>query len=163
MRDHSGGLLIPEADPPRPPNSSEPGTPPVSVRVGTDVHDIDAIEASIRRHGRRYLDRTFTAQEVQTCGGYTAEPHLLAPGLATRFCAKEATLKVLRPVAIMPEWTEMEIVSAPGGWLSLELTGTARQIAEARGLVDLQVSMSHEGSVAVATVVGIGGPRTVTD
>ncbi|MGN6413394.1 4'-phosphopantetheinyl transferase superfamily protein [Flexivirga sp.] len=93
----------------------EQATPPVSVRVGTHVHDVGSIEALIGRHGRRYLDRTFTAEEVRACGGYDAEPHLLAPGLAAHFCAKEATLKVLRPVAIMPEWTDMEIVSVAGG------------------------------------------------
>lgn len=128
---------------------------PFSMRVGTDVQVIETIEAAVRRHGRRYLDRLFTAQEVQACGGYDAEPNLLAPGLAARFCAKEAVLKALRPTAIVPEWRDIEVVRMPGGWVSLSLTGTARQIAEAAGLVDLEVSLSHDGPVAVATAAGI--------
>lgn len=131
---------------------------PFNVRVGTEVRVIETIEASIRRHGRTYLAQTFTAQEVQACGGYGAEAHLLAPGLAARLCAKEATLKVLRPTAIMPEWTNIEVVSAVGGWLSLVLTGAARQLADQRGLVDLQVSISHDGAVATATVIAVENP-----
>ncbi|WP_446664569.1 holo-ACP synthase [Flexivirga sp. B27] len=151
---------MPEApSTPDAPEPTAPPTPPVTVRVGTDVHDIARIEGLIRRHGRRYLDRTFTSQEVQSCGGYTAEPHLLAPGLAARFCAKEAALKVLRPAGILPEWTDMEIINMPGGWLRLKLSGIAAELAEQRGLVDLQVSISFEESVAVATVVGVGSGR----
>nr|WP_281276205.1 holo-ACP synthase [Flexivirga caeni] len=128
------------------------------LRVGTDVQTVDVIEASILRHGRRYLDRVFTAQEVRACGGYDAEPHLLAPGLAARFSAKEALLKALRPTTIMPEWRDVELVSMPGGWLELSLSGAAKAVAEEHNLTDLQVSVSHDGPVAVATVVGIERP-----
>jgi len=128
---------------------------PFSVRVGTEVRDFVSLEASLRRHGRRFLETTFSPAEVEACGGYDAQPHVLAPGLTARLCAKEATLKVLRPTAILPEWREMEIVPTPGGWLGLELTGAAQQIAVERGLVDLQVSLSHDGAVAVATVIAI--------
>jgi len=123
--------------------------------VGTDVQVIEAIEASVRRHGRKYLDRIFTSQEVQACGGYDGVPNLLAPGLAARFSAKEATLKALRPTTIMPDWREIEVVQMPGGWPVLELTGDALHIAQELGFVDLQVSLSHDGPVATATVVGV--------
>nr|WP_246336247.1 holo-ACP synthase [Flexivirga oryzae] len=132
------------------------------MRVGTDVQVIADIEASVRRHGRRYLDRVFTTQEVVACGGYDAEPNLIAPGLAARFSAKEALLKALRPTAIIPEWRDIEIVSMPGGWLSVQLTGAAKEIADESALIDLQVSVSHDGPVAVATVVGIERRRTAS-
>lgn len=142
---------------PQPGDSGAPGAValPFRLRVGTQMRDFSSVEASIRRHGRRYLDRTFTTQEVQACGGYDAEPYLLAPGLTARLCAKEATLKVLRPTAIMPEWRDIEIVPTAGGWLGLSLTGAAQNIAAAHGLVDLQVSLSQDGAVAVATVIGV--------
>lgn len=129
---------------------------PFTLRVGTAVQVIGSIEASITRHGRSYLDRVFTTQEVATCGGYTAEPNLLAPGLAARFCAKEAALKALRPPNIVPERLDIEVVEMSGGWVSLALTGAARHLAVADGLSDLQVSLSHDGTIAVATVIGIG-------
>lgn len=126
------------------------------LRVGTDVQCISAITESIERYGNRYLDRVFTAQEVESCGGYDAEPGLLAPGLAARFCAKEATLKALRPLNIIPEWRDMEVVRMPGGWVRISLTRVARQLAEENGLLNLEVSLAHDGTVAVATVVGLG-------
>lgn len=129
------------------------------LRVGTDVQFISSVTDSIHRHGRRYLDRVFTAQEVESCGGYDAEPDQLAPGLTARFCAKEATLKALRPLNIIPEWRDMEVVRMPGGWVQISLTRAARQLAEENGLLDLEVSLAHDGAVAVATVVGLGRTR----
>lgn len=148
-----------EMDPRRVPIDAAKSPPaPFSVRVGTAMQSIDVIEATILRHGRTYLDRTFTAREMQASGGYDTEAHLLAPALAACFCAKEATLKLLRPTAIIPEWHDIEIFTMPGGWHRLTLSGAAWQIANERGLTDLQVSISYDGSIAVATVVGIEGP-----
>ncbi|MFC6705731.1 holo-ACP synthase [Flexivirga alba] len=144
-----------DTDPRSPSDARHSRALPFNVRVGTETRDVSSVEASIRRHGRTFLDRTFTAQEIHTCGGYDTEPHLLAARLAGRFCAKEAALKMLRPTAIMPEWLDMEVVGVPGGWLRLNLTGIALQIAEERGIGDVQVSISQDGSVAVATVIGV--------
>jgi holo-[acyl-carrier protein] synthase len=139
-------------------NESAPDSSQFTLRVGTAVQIVGSIEASITRHGRRYLDQVFTAQEVATCGGYDAEPNQLAPGLAARFCAKEAALKALRPPNIVPERLDIEVVEMSGGWVSLVLTGAARNLAAEGGLSDLQVSLSHDGIIAVATVIGIGRP-----
>lgn len=132
------------------------------LRVGTDIQSIESIAESIRRHGRRYLDRLFTPQEVESCGGYDAEPNLLAPGLAARFCAKEAVLKALQPVAITPEWRDMEIVRMPGGAVRVELTQMAQQLANERGLDDIEVSLSHGSGIAIASAVGVGWLQEVT-
>lgn len=150
-----------EVDPRSPPLAAvQPAAVTFNLRVGTTMHGIDVTEATIRRHGRTYLDRTFTQREVYACGGYHAAPELLAPGLAACFCAKEATIEVLRPTAIMPEWQDIEILARSGGWDRLTLTGTAKQIADDHGLTDLQVSISHAGAVAFATVIGIERRRS---
>lgn len=138
------------------PSANQPG----GLRVGTDVQYIRSIADSIERHGRRYLDRLFTAHEVEACGGYDAESRTLAPGLTARFCAKEATLKALRPHNIIPEWRDIEVVRMPGGWVRIQLTGGASQLAEECGLHDLELSLSHDGAIAVATVVGIAASPT---
>lgn len=131
--------------------------PEFSLRVGTSVQPVDSVEASIQRHGRRYLDRMFTPGEVESSGGYNAEPNLLAPGLAARLCAKEAVLKVLRPLNIVPDWRDIEILQMPGDWVSLKLTGAAKQLAAEGGLADLQVSFSQKDALAIATVIGVAG------
>lgn len=143
--------------PGRPSVVAPSGRPSFTLRVGTSVQTIDSIEASIQRHGRHYLDRMFTPGEVEASGGYGAEPNLLAPGLAARLCAKEAVLKVLRPLNIVPEWRDIEIVQMPGDWVGLNLTGSAQQLADEGGLTDLQVSFALKDALAVATVIGVGG------
>lgn len=126
------------------------------LRVGTDVQAIASVTESIQRHGRRYLDRMFTAQEVESCGGYDAEPYVLAPGLTARFCAKEAVLKALRPLSIIPEWRDIEIVRMPGGWVGVRLVRGAKTLAEDNQLLNFEISLSHDREVAVATAVAIG-------
>ncbi|MEO9198838.1 MAG: hypothetical protein ABI206_08810, partial [Antricoccus sp.] len=64
---------------------TEPYPPVFDIRVGTDIQAIDEIEQSIRAHGARYLTRLFTKHEIDSCGGLTAAPEILAPGLTARF------------------------------------------------------------------------------
>lgn len=126
------------------------------LRVGTDLQPIAEVEEAIRTRGERYLARLFTAYEVQTCGGPGAAPETLAAGLAARFAAKEATLKVLRPTPNMvPRWTEIEVVSGEGGWTELALIGQSADMARAAELAFLRLSMSHGGGFALATVVAV--------
>lgn len=128
----------------------------IDLRVGTDLQPIADVEEALTTHGDRYLRRVFTDAEVASSGGRTARPHLLAPGLAARFAAKEATLKVLRPTRHhVPLWTEIEVVSDPEGWTDVALFGESAHMATAAGLALLRLSMSHGGGFAVATVIGI--------
>lgn len=130
-------------------------SPGFVVRVGSDVQDIAEVAEALRTNGERYLDRVFTAHEIDCCGGRSAPVEVMAPGLAARFAAKEATIKVLRPVGDAPGFTEIEVRRQAGGWTDLELTGTATTVADEAGLTDLSLSFSHASGIAVATVVGI--------
>ena len=122
--------------------------------MGIDLVQVQDVTDSVARFGERYLCRVFTARERADCG---ADPSR-APRLAARFAAKEAAFKVLRPG---PDdalgWTEVEVERQPAGWCSLNLTGAARASAERQGLLDFQVSLSHEGAYATAVVVASTG------
>ena len=62
--------------------------------MGVDLAAISDVEAALRAHGDRYLQRIFTPHELDCCrtpGGWSTE------SLAARFAAKEATIKVLQP------------------------------------------------------------------
>lgn len=132
------------------------GAAPVDVLVGTDIQPVADIEAAVRAHGDRYLDRVFTAHEVAASGGRDRLPSALAESLAARFAAKEATIKVLRPEpGDAPRWTEVEVISHPGGWAEIGLVGHAAYIAERAGISCLRLSMAHGGGQAVATVIGV--------
>jgi holo-[acyl-carrier protein] synthase len=128
------------------------GTMAQRVRVGTDITAIPDVIASIERFGDRYLDRLFTEHERASCAG---PPEVAAAGLAARFAAKEAVVKVLRPAGARPAWRSIEVRRAPSGACDLALTGEAARLASEAGVTDLGVSLTHEGNIAVAVVVAL--------
>jgi len=125
-----------------------------AVRAGVDVASVAAVKASITRFGDRYLRRVFTDRELSDCArddGPSAE------SLAARFAAKEAVVKVLRPGGRQLDWRSIEVRREPDGSCSLALAGEAARRAQHAGLDDLAVALSHEGDIAVALVVALGG------
>jgi holo-[acyl-carrier protein] synthase len=122
------------------------------LRVGTDLVPVAHVADSVARFGDRYLDRIYTAHELSCCQGI---PAVRAAGLAARFAAKEATLKVLRPVGHQPEWRSIEIRRHPDGWCAIHLTGGAARMAAEQGIHNLAVSLTHESGMAAAVVVAV--------
>jgi holo-[acyl-carrier protein] synthase len=122
------------------------------VRVGTDLVAVDEVAASVEHFGDRYVGRIYTEHEVSCCRG---APAVVAAGLAARFAAKEAMVKVLRPVGHQPDWRSIEVRRDPAGWCSLSLSGEAARMADEQGIRDLAVSLTHEGGMAAAVVVAV--------
>jgi holo-[acyl-carrier protein] synthase len=122
------------------------------MRVGTDLVKVDDVAASVARFGERYTGRVYTPHELSCCQG---PPSVMAAGLAARFAAKEATIKVLRPVEHQPDWRSIEVRRAEGGWCDLRLTDEAARLADAQGISNLAVSMTHEAGMAAAVVVAV--------
>lgn len=125
------------------------------IRIGTDVQSIAEVEASIAQFGDRYVRRIFTDHEVAACGGITT---LAAPGLAARFAAKEATIKLLRPTTLVPAWRSIELRTRPGGAVEVCLHDEAADLAREARLGELSVSLSHGAGVGMATVVALAEP-----
>ena len=122
-----------------------------SVRVGVDLCSVVSVRDSIERFGERYLRRVYTDAELAYAGD---EPETQAQRLAARFAAKEATVKLLRPID-RPDWRTLEICHDPVGWTDLVLTGRAAQLAAEAGLSGWSVSLSHDGALAVAVVAAV--------
>jgi len=123
-----------------------------AIRVGTDVVAVHQVADSVARFGTRYLQRVYTEHEISSC---TGSPPVRAAGLAARFAAKEATIKVLRPVGHQPDWRSVEVRRDPRGWCTMALSGHAAALADQAGIADLAVSLTHEGDVAAAVVVAL--------
>lgn len=118
--------------------------------LGTDLVAIGRVEAVLARYGERFLDRVFTPGERRDCLG-RARP---APHLAARLAAKEAAMKALGSGwGLGVRWQDVEVRSAGATPPSLQLTGAARTQAEARGIRQAMVSLSHDGEYALAVVV----------
>jgi holo-[acyl-carrier protein] synthase len=128
-----------------------------ALRVGADVVSVHQVEESVARFGSRYLERIYTQHELESSVGRSP---VRAASLAARFAAKEATLKVLRPVGHQPDWRSVEVRRHAGGWCTMALSGHAAVLADQAGIAELAVSLTHEGDVAAAVVVALCEPGT---
>lgn len=59
--------------------------------IGIDIQSINEIESAIEKHGSKFLNKIFTAEEIAYCSS-KQKP---AQHFAARFSAKEAFLKAL--------------------------------------------------------------------
>jgi holo-[acyl-carrier protein] synthase len=118
------------------------------VRVGVDVVDVGRIARLVADPAA--AARLFTQRELAYCGGKRlAEQHL-----AARFAAKEAVLKAFGTgLGARMRWTDVEIVSGPGGRPVVELHGAVAAWARSRRLQAVDVSLSHDGGIAIAHAV----------
>jgi holo-[acyl-carrier protein] synthase len=129
---------------------------PGEVRIGVDVVNIEDIRRSLLHFGSRYEERLFSVHERESCIGGIVR---LSEGLAVRFAAKEATIKVLRPGEEGVPWRSIEIRRDANGACDVHLSGAAARLADDAGLTNFAVSMSHEGNLAVAVVVATKSSR----
>src|SRR5580692_6741852 len=92
------------------------------LRVGVDLTSVAEVEHSVARFGDRYVKRLFTRHEIESCARGDG---VASDGLAARFAAKEATIKVLRPRQARPDYRSIQVRRHPDGWCEIELSGTA--------------------------------------
>lgn len=112
------------------------------VGVGIDVVDVARFSASLERTPR-LRERLFTEEEQR----------LPVLSLAARFAAKEALAKVLgAPPGL--RWTDAEILRTPSGRPELYVRGTVAEAAALLEITSWHVSLSHDGGIATAVVIG---------
>jgi len=122
--------------------------------LGTDLVVIARVEDLVSRHGERFLNRVFTPRERTECLR-RARP---AIHLAARVAAKEAAMKALGTGwSLGVRWLDVEVQSTGDTPPTLRLDGVARTRAEARGVRDTLVSLSHDGGYALAVVMATDG------
>src|SRR4051794_9893168 len=96
----------------------------MTIGIGSDLCNIERIQASLDRFGERFVARVFTAAERAKAEG---RPFTRAGTYAKRFAAKEAFAKAIgtgfRRGVFMKD---IGVVNAPSGAPTLALTGGAR-------------------------------------
>ncbi len=128
----------------------------MAVRVGIDLVSVDSVRESVERHSDRYLNRVYTPEELSDCG---SEGVVASQRLAARFAAKEAALKVLRAGDEAVPWRAVGVRRHPSGWVGLELSGRAAELAREAGVTEISLSLTHEAEYASAVVVAELAPR----
>ena len=125
------------------------------VGTGIDLTDIPRIRKSIARFGNRFLDRIYTPREQAYC----LRKRNAAESFAARFAAKEAAAKALGTgISYGVNWLEIEVTREPSGRPGLKFHGRAAQIAAALGVTNAALSLTHTGSLAMASVALEGLP-----
>jgi holo-[acyl-carrier protein] synthase len=120
------------------------------IGTGVDLIEVERIAHSIERFGERFLRRVYTDHEITYCQGRRAS----AESFAARFAAKEAGAKALGTgISRGVTWNEFQVARNPGGRPVLELRGRAALLAEELGVRAISLSLTHTGSLAMATVV----------
>jgi holo-[acyl-carrier protein] synthase len=117
--------------------------------LGTDLIEIERIEATIEEFGERFLNRVFTEGEIAYC----QRKKNSGESFAARFAAKEAGAKALGTgIGRGVRWKEIEVQRQPGERPTLHFTGRAAERAGSMGVRNIQLSLSHSNDVAMAVV-----------
>jgi holo-[acyl-carrier protein] synthase len=113
------------------------------VGIGVDIVDVARFGTVLARTPA-LLDRLFTPAEQASTA---------LESRAARFAAKEAVAKVLgAPQGL--RWHDAEIIAGPDRRPRLVVRGTVADAAEGAGIRHWHLSLSHDGGMAVAMVVG---------
>jgi holo-[acyl-carrier protein] synthase len=116
------------------------------MRIGVDLLCVSRF-ARIAAHPR-YRTLVFTTVELAEAGGL-AEPRR-GERLAGRFCAKEATAKVLgRGFGQGLRWRDIEVTGNRWGAPFVTLRGGASQLAAAAGISRIVLSLTHHSDLVM--------------
>jgi holo-[acyl-carrier protein] synthase len=120
------------------------------VGLGVDIAEVERIKGAIERHGKTFLQRVYTPQEIAYCEGFKNK----FERYAGRFAAKEAAMKALgtgwrRGV----RWVDLEVMREKSGRPTMHLGGEAGKIAKQLGVKHIALSITHTDEQALAQVI----------
>jgi len=120
------------------------------VGTGVDLAEVPRIQAAIERYGQRFIGRIYTTAEI----AYVAHKANRYERFAARFAAKEAGMKAIgtgwrRGV----RWQDFEVANLPSGKPTLRFHGRAAHFAEALGVKNVALSITHTAELAMAHVI----------
>ena len=125
--------------------------------LGTDLALVAFWSEALTDPTTSVIEGTFTEQELMDA---KQGPTPVAECLAARFAAKEAFIKAIGgarfgmpPVIGRLEPMDIEVLRDNWGRPKLKLHGAAQALATRFGVTQTFVSMTHEGTMAAATVV----------
>jgi holo-[acyl-carrier protein] synthase len=120
------------------------------IGTGVDLIEVERIAQSIERYGERFLRRIYTDDEIAYCSRRRSS----AESFAARFAAKEAGAKALGTgISRGVTWSEFQVERQPGGRPVLALRGRAALLARELGVKTISLSLTHTGSLAMASVM----------
>lgn len=128
------------------------------IGLGTDIIKVSRIEKMLQKHQKAFLQKIFTkAERINAEDRKNIYQHL-----AGRLAAKEAFSKALGyGIGDKCAWKDIAIINDSNGKPSINLCGDALQTITALSVTNIHLSISHETSFAVATVILEGNNQPV--
>ena len=121
--------------------------------TGVDIVETKRVQDLLDRMGERFLQRCFWPDEVTYCQSMKFP----ALHLAARFAAREAISKAFGTgIGHHLGWKDMEIGRRESGEPFVVLHGKGEELAKARGVEKVLVSLSHCKEYAAAQAVIVG-------
>lgn len=117
------------------------------IGVGTDLIEIDRIKKACEKEA--FLARVYTETERRQAGGRASR-------FAGDFAVKEAVSKVFGTGFSGFYPNEVEVLRDERGKPSVELYGTAKELAKRLKIIRIHVSITNTGNFAMAYAVGEG-------
>jgi len=120
------------------------------VGIGQDLTEIARVEALLAKYPR-FAERCFTDHER----AYAMRFGRPGRRFAARFAGKEAVMKSLGTGYRRVRWLDIEITG--GGKPTVRLSGTALARAEALGVTEVHVSITHTDDTAMVLAIAESG------
>jgi holo-[acyl-carrier protein] synthase len=119
------------------------------VGIGVDLVDVERVAGILQRRAT-FVRRVFTPKEIEYCERQ-ANP---AESYAARWAAREACRKALGGIRHM-RWHDVRVDRAATGAPRLVLDGTSRARADALGVSEVMVALTHERRTAAAFCLAV--------
>lgn len=119
----------------------------VLLGLGCDLVEVERIRGVLERHGDRFLQRTFTAEEQAYCSGLKY-PH---KHYAARWAAKEAVSKAFTTgIGSYLDWTSVSVYHGERNEPLIRLDEKASALLRELGGTGVMISLSHTETHAMA-------------
>lgn len=123
------------------------------MRTGIDITEVKRFLDKI--DNPNFLNRIFTAEEQALFEKITNQQTRVEK-IAGRFCAKEAVSKALGTgISEGVNFVDIEILQQQNGRPFVNLKNKAKEIFNQLGLIEIDVSISHDNGMAISICVAI--------
>ena len=120
------------------------------IGIGTDIVEISRVQKVIDSYGSHFLERVYTKNELDSVSGRKNSITFFAG----RWAAKEAAAKALGcGIGEKCNFTDIDVGNSSSGQPEISFSGADAAEAGRLGVTGIKLSISHEASYAVATVL----------